>query len=65
VVFEETTEGYVLQKDAPTTDKGTDPFKKYRGIADSGETMPERMRRLRGEYPREIGTNEDETSGEQ
>ncbi|WP_049898890.1 AbrB/MazE/SpoVT family DNA-binding domain-containing protein [Halococcus agarilyticus] len=67
VVFEKTDEGYVIQKDAPTTDKGADPFQKYRGIADSGATMPERMRRLRGEYPREIAdgtpTETDETVG--
>lgn len=69
VVFEETDGGYVIQKDAPTTDEGTDPFEKYRGIADSEATMPERMRRLRGEYPREVGdaapTETDETAGEQ
>lgn len=52
VVFEETAEGYVIRKDAPTTAEGTDPFEKYRGIADSEAIMPERMRRLRGEYPR-------------
>lgn len=52
VSFEETDEGYVIQKDAPTTAEGTDPFEKYRGMADSEATMPERMRRLRGEYPR-------------
>lgn len=45
VVFEETAEGYVLQKETPTTEAGTDPFEKYRGIADSDATMPERMRR--------------------
>ena len=68
VVFEETSEGYVIQKDAPTTHDGTDPFEKYRGMADSGETMPERMRRLRGEYPRDVddtpSTDTDETAGE-
>lgn len=58
VVFEETAEGYVLQKDAPTTNEGTDPFEKYRGIADSDATMPERMRRLRGKYPRKISGDE-------
>jgi antitoxin PrlF len=26
VAFEETAEGYVIQKDAPTTDEGADPF---------------------------------------
>lgn len=55
VVFEETEEGYVIQKGAPTTAEGTDPFEKYRGIADSETTMPERMERLRGEYPRAVG----------
>lgn len=68
VVFEKTTEGYIIQKDAPTTDEGTDPFEKYRGIADNEATMPERMRRLRGEYPRDVGdtapTDPDETVGE-
>lgn len=55
VVFEETDEGYVLQKEVPTTADGTDSFEKYRGIADSEASMPERMRRLRGEYPRASG----------
>jgi antitoxin PrlF len=68
VTFEETAEGYVIQKNAPTTNEGTDPFEKYRGIADSETTMPERMRRLRGEYPRDVGdapsTETDETAGE-
>ena len=35
------------------TKDGTGPFEKYRGMANSGETMPERMQRVRGEYPRE------------
>jgi AbrB family looped-hinge helix DNA binding protein len=69
VVFKETDAGYIIQKEAPTTDDGTDPFEKYRGMADSGETMPERMRRLRGEYPRAVGDltppETDETPGEQ
>lgn len=63
VAFEETNEGYVIQKVAPTTEDGSDPFEKYRGMADSGETMPERMRRLRGEYPRR--SEEHTESGEQ
>lgn len=69
VVFEKTTEGYVIQKDAPMTKDGTDPFEKYRGMANTGETMPKRMHRVRGEYPREIRNitpNEaDETVGNQ
>lgn len=63
VVFEKTAEGYVIQKDAPTTDEGTDPFEKYRGIAETEATMPERMRRLRGEYPRETGDNATDADG--
>lgn len=59
VVFEETSSGYTIRKKAPTTADGDDPFAKYRGSADSDETMPDRMRRLRGEYPRD-GVDEDE-----
>jgi antitoxin PrlF len=58
VVFEKTVEGYVLRKEAPMTDEGGDPFEKYRGIADSGATMSERMRRMRGEYPRKVSGDE-------
>ena len=52
VTFEEGETGYTIRKEAPTTAAGADPFEKYRGSAESDETMPERMRRLRGEYPR-------------
>lgn len=65
VVFEETEEGYVLQKEAPTAREGTDPFEKYRGIADSDATIPERMRRLRGEDPWKISDGESGRMGEQ
>jgi antitoxin PrlF len=54
VTFEKTDAGYTIQKEAPTTAEGNDPFEKYRGSAKSDETMPERMRRLRGEYPRDV-----------
>jgi AbrB family looped-hinge helix DNA binding protein len=54
VDFERVGSEYRLQKRAPTTEDGDDPFEKHRGSADSDETMPERMRRLRGEYPREV-----------
>lgn len=54
VAFEETTAGYAIRKKEPTTAEGGDPFEKYRGSAESDETMPERMRRLRGEYPRDV-----------
>lgn len=54
VTFEQTEHGYRLRKEAPTTAEGEDPFAKHRGRADSDATMPERMRRLRGEYPRGI-----------
>ncbi|WP_434522721.1 AbrB/MazE/SpoVT family DNA-binding domain-containing protein [Halorubrum sp. AS12] len=53
VDFERVGSEYRLQKRAPTTEDGDDPFEKHRGSADSDETMLERMRRLRGEYPRE------------
>jgi AbrB family looped-hinge helix DNA binding protein len=53
VDFERVGSEYRLQKRAPTTEDSEDPFEKHRGSADSDETMPDRMRRLRGEYPRE------------
>jgi AbrB family looped-hinge helix DNA binding protein len=49
VEFEETESGYIIQKRGPTTTDGEDPFENYRGSAESDETMPERMRRIRGE----------------
>lgn len=58
VTFEKTEAGYKLRKKAPTTAEGEDPFEKYRGSAGSDDSMPERMRRLRGEYPR--GADEQE-----
>lgn len=61
VAFEETDTGYTIQKEQPTTADGDDPFEKYRGSAKSDETMPERMRRLRGEYPRDV-TEEGESN---
>lgn len=64
IIFEEGEAGYTIRKKAPTTADGSDPFEKYRGSADSDETMPERMRRLRGEYPRGIG-DEDDGSGDE
>lgn len=51
VSFVDTGSGYEIRKEAPTTAEGEDPFEKHRGSAD-GDTMPERMRRLRGEFPR-------------
>lgn len=63
VTFEPTDGGYVIKKEAPTTASGDDPFETYRGQAETDETMPDRMRRLRGEYPRETG-DETETTDE-
>jgi AbrB family looped-hinge helix DNA binding protein len=66
VTFERTESGYRLRKQEPTTAEGTDPFDKYRGSADSDDTMPDRMRRLRGEYPRDVsgdGTDDDDETG--
>lgn len=63
IAFEEVDSGYKLQKKAPTTADGDDPFEKYRGSAASDDTMPERMRRLRGEYPRDVSDEDDDGSG--
>lgn len=54
VIFEKVETGYTIQKEEPTTAAGDDPFETYRGQADSDETMADRMRRLRGEYPRSV-----------
>jgi AbrB family looped-hinge helix DNA binding protein len=60
VSFEKTEEGYTVRKEEPTTAQGTDPFKKYRGSAEGEYTMPERMRRLRGEFPRRVDLGDDD-----
>lgn len=62
IAFEEAESGYTIQKKEPTTADGEDPFEKYRGSAESGEAMPDRMRLLRGEYPRDVDDEEDERS---
>ncbi|MBX0286586.1 AbrB/MazE/SpoVT family DNA-binding domain-containing protein [Haloarcula salinisoli] len=62
VTFEEGEDGYTIRKEAPTTASGADPFEKYRGSAETDATMPERMRRLRDEYPRDV-TDGDTTGG--
>jgi AbrB family looped-hinge helix DNA binding protein len=64
IAFEELESGYKIQKKEPTTADGADPFETYRGSAESDETMPERMRRLRGEYPRELGNEDNDTEGD-
>jgi AbrB family looped-hinge helix DNA binding protein len=58
ITFEEGESGYTIRKEPPTTADGDDPFTKHRGRADSTDSMPERMRRLRGEYPRDVGDDE-------
>lgn len=63
VSFEPTNGGFEIRKEAPTTESGADPFETHRGRADSDESMPDRMRRLRGEFPRE--TEEDATSSDE
>lgn len=63
VSFARTNDGYRLRKEAPTTADGADPFEKYRGSAESDETMPERMARLRGEYPRDVDDERDTDTG--
>lgn len=44
VVFEETTDGYVIRKKIDD-----DRFERWRGVADAGETVADRMRELRGD----------------
>ena len=61
ISFEETESGYEIRKEKPTTVDGDDPFETYRGSAESDDSMPERMRRLRGEYPRDVDDPEDDT----
>ena len=51
--------GYRIRKIAPTTEAGEDPFEKHRGRADDA-SMPDRMRRLRGEYPRQGEPSEED-----
>jgi AbrB family looped-hinge helix DNA binding protein len=63
VTFEETGEGYTIRKKVPTIADGADPFERYRGRAANDASMPERMRRLRGEYPRE-GSEKNEVGTE-
>lgn len=63
VAFEQTESGYELRKEEPTTASGDDPFEQYRGSAESDDTMPERMRRLRDEYPRDGSDDTDEDGG--
>lgn len=64
IAFEAVDSGYKIQKKEPTTADGDDPFEKYRGSAESDETMPDRMRRLRGEYPRDVDEEDDRSEAE-
>ncbi|MGQ4557309.1 AbrB/MazE/SpoVT family DNA-binding domain-containing protein [Halobellus sp. GM3] len=65
VAFEQAESGYTLRKEAPTTADGKDPFERYRGSAGGDDTIPDRMRRLRGEYPYDgsDGADKDDHSG--
>ena len=65
VTFERTPSGYRIRKEEPTTTDGRDPFEKYRGTAEGEDTMPDRMRRLRGEYPRDAEDDETDDTGAQ
>lgn len=62
VRFERTASGLALEKVAPTTEDGDDPFDRYRGAAGEEGSMPDRMRRLRGEYPRTVPDDHDRES---
>jgi AbrB family looped-hinge helix DNA binding protein len=63
VSFEETETGYTIRKHGPRTADDEDPFAVHRGCAERDESMPERMRRLRGEYPREPPAESDSNTG--
>jgi AbrB family looped-hinge helix DNA binding protein len=63
VTFERTPSGYEIRKEEPTAADGEDPFEKYRGTARGEDTMPDRMRRLRGEFPREVAGDATDDSG--
>lgn len=65
ITFEESDSGYEIRKKAPTTAEGSDPFEKYRDSADSDETMADRMRRLRGAFPRDLDENDADDSESQ
>ena len=54
IAFEKIESGYRIRKQAQTTASGDSIFKKYRDSAENDDTLPERMRRLRGEYPRTV-----------
>jgi|GEM_PF-684945 len=64
VVFTRTETGWVVEKRAPTTADGTDPFERYRGVASGDGTTEETMSRLRGEYPRSGDADDGETAEE-
>jgi len=68
VRFEPSNGGFEIRKEAPTTESGSDPFEAHRGRAEGSDSMPDRMRRLRGEFPRDTedrAESGDETSDEQ
>lgn len=64
IAFEEAETGYKIRKQAPTTAEGDDPFETYRGAAESDDSMVDRMRRLRGEYPRDVSADASEDGSE-
>lgn len=61
IAFEETDSEYVIRKQSPTPAARDVSFSKYRGSADSDDSMAERMRRLRGEFPRPVADDEADT----
>jgi AbrB family looped-hinge helix DNA binding protein len=63
ITFEPADGGYAIRKEAPTTEAGEDPFERYRGRAESDETMTDRMTRLRGEFPRAVDADEGDSDG--
>ena len=55
VVFERVGSEYRLRKRDRGTEGPEDPFEKYRGSARDDDKTRNRMQRLRGEYPRDVG----------
>ena len=58
ISFVKTESGYEIRTVEPATADGDDPFETYRGSDESDESLPERMRRLRAEYPRDVDCDE-------
>ena len=61
IAFEEVDSEYVIRKQSSTTVARDVSFATHRGSADRDDSMAERMRRLRGQYPRSVADDEADT----